>query len=134
LLKAKEEIQLEVRLKEVNSSIKALESAHPNHPALYHLKSEKKWMEQRLKKSLWYNLVWRLTKYRGIFLMSTLGIRIWFVTRIKNNPFYRILIIIFGSFVLLVMIIYQLRKLFGLDFFPNSDSPIDEWILGIFGL
>jgi hypothetical protein len=134
LLKAKEEIQLEVRLKEVNTSIKVLESAHPNHPALYHLKSEKKWMEQRLKKSLWYNLVWRLTKYRGIFLMSTLGIRIWFVTRIKNNPFYRILIIIFGSFVLLVMIIYQLRKLFGLDFFPNSDSPIDEWILGIFGL
>jgi hypothetical protein len=134
LLKAKEEIQLEVRLKEVHTSIKALESAHPNHPALYHLKSEKKWMEQRLKKSLWYNLVWRLTKYRGVFLMSTLGIRIWFVTRIKNNPFYRILIIIFGSFVLLVMIIYQLRKLFGLDFFPNSDSPIDEWILGIFGL
>ena len=134
MLKAKEEIQLEVRLKEVHTSIKALESAHPNHPALYHLKSEKKWMEQRLKKSLWYNLVWRLTKYRGIFLMSTLGIRIWFVTRIKNNPFYRILIIIFGSFVLLVMIIYQLRKLFGLDFFPNSDSPIDEWILGIFGL
>jgi hypothetical protein len=134
LLKAKEEIQLEVRLKEVNTSIKVLESAHPNHPALYHLRSEKKWMEQRLKKSLWYNLVWRLTKYRGIFLMSTLGIRIWFVTRIKNNPFYRILIIIFGSFVLLVMIIYQLRKLFGLDFFPNSDSPIDEWILGIFGL
>jgi hypothetical protein len=134
LLKAKKEIQLEVRLKEVNTSIKALESAHPNHPALYHLKSEKKWMEQRLKKSFWYNLVWRLTKYRGIFLMSTLGIRIWFVTRIKNNPFYRILIIIFGSFVLLVMIIYQLRKLFGLDFFPNSDSPIDEWILGIFGL
>ena len=134
MLKAKEEIQLEVRLKEVNTSIKVLESAHPNHPALYHLRSEKKWMEQRLKKSLWYNLVWRLTKYRGIFLMSTLGIRIWFVTRIKNNPFYRILIIIFGSFVLLVMIIYQLRKLFGLDFFPNSDSPIDEWILGIFGL
>ncbi|MDA8819210.1 hypothetical protein N9N66_01300 [Schleiferiaceae bacterium] len=134
MLKAKEEIQLEVRLKEVHTSIKALESAHPNHPALYHLKSEKKWMEQRLKKSLWYNLVWRLTKYRGVFLMSTLGIRIWFVTRIKNNPFYRILIIIFGSFVLLVMIIYQLRKLFGLDFFPNSDSPIDEWILGIFGL
>lgn len=134
MLKAKEEIQLEVRLKEVHTSIKALESAHPNHPALYHLKSEKKWMEQRLKKSLWYNLVWRLTKYRGIFLMSTLGVRIWFVTRIKNNPFYRILIIIFGSFVLLVMIIYQLRKLFGLDFFPNSDSPIDEWILGIFGL
>ena len=134
MLKAKEEIQLEVRLKEVNTSIKVLESAHPNHPALYHLKSEKKWMEQRLKKSLWYNLVWRLTKYRGIFLMSTLGIRIWFVTRIKNNPFYRILIIIFGSFALLVMIIYQLRKLFGLDFFPNSDSPIDEWILGIFGL
>ena len=134
MLKAKEEIQLEVRLKEVITSIKALESAHPNHPALYHLKSEKKWMEQRLKKSLWYNLVWRLTKYRGNFLMSTLGIRIWFVTRIKNNPFYRILIIIFGSFVLLVMIIYQLRKLFGLDFFPNSDSPIDEWILGIFGL
>jgi hypothetical protein len=134
LLKAQEEIQLETRLKEVNTSIKALESTHPNHPALYHLKSEKKWMEQRLKKSLWYDLVWKLTKYRGIILMSTLGLRIWFVTRIKNNPIYRILIIIFGSFVLLVMIIYQLRKLFGLDFFPNSDSPIDEWILGIFGL
>ena len=42
MLKAKEEIQLESRLKEVNTSITTLESADPNHPALYHLRSEKK--------------------------------------------------------------------------------------------
>ena len=134
MLKAKEEIQLESRLKEVNTSITTLESADPNHPALYHLRSEKKWMEQRLKKSFWYDLVWKFTRLKGLVLMSTLGVHIWYATRIRQNPFYRILIVIFGSFMLLVMIIYQLRKVFGLDFFPNSDSPIDEWILGIFGL
>jgi len=130
MLKNADKKQLEKRLEEVVSSIGILESSHPDHPALFHLRSERKWMEQRLKKTFWYNLSWRIKAARGAFLMSTIGIRIWFYTKVYNNTANRVMFFLTIIGLATLLILYQGRVLFHWDLFPDSDSPIDEWILG----
>lgn len=130
MLKTADKNQLRERLTDVTNSIALLESTHPDHPALFHLRSERKWMEQRLKQTFWYKLGWKIKSMRGVFLMSTIGIRIWFQTKVLRNATNRVvfflLIILFAT----ALFLYQGRRLYGWDLFPNSDSPIDEWILG----
>ena len=130
MLKTADKQQLQKRLSEVINSIALLESTHPEHPALYHLKSERKWMEQRLKSTFWYKLSWRIKSIRGVFLMSTIGFRIWFQTRVLRNATNRVLFFLTVILLATALILYQGRRLYGWDLFPNSDSPIDEWILG----
>lgn len=130
MLQKEERIELEQRLDEVISSITILESTYPNHPALYHLRSERKWMEQRLKKTFWYQLNWKLQTARGALLMSTLGIRIWFLTKIRNNGPLRLMILtVFMFLCIAVAVFFVGRQIFGWDFNKGGDSPIDEWAL-----
>jgi len=130
MLKSADKDQLRQRLHDVINSIAMLESTHPDHPALFHLRSERKWMEQRLKQTFWYKLSWRIKSTRGLFLMSTIGFRIWFQTRVLRNATNRVLFFLIIIFLSTALILYQGRRLYGWDLFPNSDSPIDEWILG----
>jgi hypothetical protein len=130
MLKPSEKKELQIRLDEVLNSISLLESTHPDHPALYHLRSERKWMEQRLKKTFWYQVKWKIQSFRGVLRMSTVGFRLWFQSSVMQNqlkrlPFFIVLIALTN-----LVILYQGRLLFHWDLFPNSDSPIDEWIIG----
>ncbi|MEY2962984.1 MAG: hypothetical protein RL754_245 [Bacteroidota bacterium] len=130
MLKTSEKKELQIRLDEVLNSISLLESTHPDHPALYHLRSERKWMEQRLKKTFWYQVKWKIQSFRGVLRMSTVGFRLWFQSSVMQNqlkrlPFFIVLIALTN-----LVILYQGRLLFHWDLFPNSDSPIDEWIIG----
>lgn len=131
MLKPSEKRQLAERLEEVKNSISLLESANPDHPALYHLRSERKWMEQRLKKTLSYEVAWKLRSMRGAFMMATVGARLWFRSRVLMNPTNRLLFFIFILLMVTAIVLYQGRRLWGWDLFPNSDNPWDEYILGI---
>jgi ABC-type siderophore export system fused ATPase/permease subunit len=128
--KAQNRITLQTRLTEVNQSIAALESTHPNHPALYHLRSERKWMEQKIKQTFWYKFTWKIRNLQGVFMMATVGIRLWFLSRILYNKTNRVLFFMVLILFVSVVVLWQGRRLYGWDLFPNSDNPIDEWILG----
>lgn len=133
MLNKSEQQELEFRLDEVVSSISILESTDPEHPALYHLRSERKWMEQRLKKTFWYQISWKLKSARGILLMFTLGIRIWFLSKVRDNaPLRLILLMVFMFSTFSIAVFFVGRQIFGWDFNKDGDSPIDEWALDQF--
>lgn len=81
MLRTADKIELRRRLADVENSTALLESTHPDHPALYHLRSEHKWMEQRSKQTFWYKIGGKIKTLRGLFMMSTIGFRIWFRRR-----------------------------------------------------
>lgn len=130
MLKSSEKKMLSDRLEEVINSISLLESTHPNHPALFHLRSERKWMEQLLKQTIWYKIKWKIKNVKALWLMSTVGIRIWWKTKVVSSLLNRVLLFSAILFIIAVIILYQGREVYHWDLFPNSDNPIDEWILG----
>ena len=62
--------------------------------------------------------------------MSTLGLRIWFLTKIRNNgPLRLVILTVFLFLCLAVVVFFVGRQIFHWDFNKGSDSPIDEWAL-----